>query len=162
MINDVDVVVQMPACAVGVSDDEVIGTVYPACELHAEVVHTLHVLGIVHVELLGGEVLGVGVHLVSAMARSTHLLRTSHDFLGRVERAREQRGTGCAVLLVLCASFARAEQRVHDGCSRAGGRLDVDGTHRATSSPSSERTSCTAARTSRRMSSSTAVPERMT
>lgn len=162
MINDVDVVVQMPACAVGVSDDEVVGAVHPARELHAEVVHTLHVVGIVHVEFLGGEVLGVGVHLVAAMARSTHLLRTSYDFLGRVERAREQRGPGCAVLLVLCASFARAEQRVHDGCSRAGGRLDVDGTHRLTSSPSNERTSATAARTSRRMSPSIALPARTT
>lgn len=162
MIDDVDVIVKMPACAVGVSDDEVVGAVHPARELHTKLVHTLHVLGILHVELLGGEVLCVGVHLVAAMERRAHLLRTPHDFLGRVERAREQRGTGCAVLLVLCASFARAKQRIGDCRSRARGRLDVDSTHRATSSPSNERTSATAARTSRKMSSSTALPARTT
>lgn len=162
VIDDVDVVVQMPTGTVGVCDDEVVRAVHPACELHAELVHTLHVLRTVHVELLGGEVLCIGVHLVAAMERSRDLLGTPDDLLGRVERAREQSSTCRAVLQVLRTPLAGAEQRVCDGCSCARGRLDVDGTHRATSSPSSDRTSRTASRTSRRMSSSTALPERTT
>lgn len=51
VINDVDVIVKMPTGTVGVGDDEVIGAIHPACELHAEVVHTLDVLGVVQVEL---------------------------------------------------------------------------------------------------------------
>lgn len=162
VVHDVDVVVEMPACAVGVSDDEVVGTVHPACELHTELAHTSDVLGIVHVELLGREVLRVRVHLVLAMERGTHLLCAPDDLLGRVETAREQSSTCRAVLLMLGAPLARAEQRVGDGCSRARRRLNVDDTHSETSSPSSDRTSRTASRTSLRTFSSTAVPERTT
>lgn len=162
MINDVDVVVQMTSGTVGVCDDEVVGAVHASSELYTKLMHTLHVLGVVNVELLGGEVLRVGVHLVTATERRTHLLRTPHDLLGRVERAREQRGTCRAVLLVLRTPLARAEQRVGDCRSCARRRLDINGTHRATSSPSNDRTSVTAARTSRRISSSTALPARTT
>lgn len=162
MINDVDVVMEMPTGTVGVCNDEVVGAVHASSELYTKLMHTLHVLGVVHVELLGREVLGVGVHLVAAMKRRAHLLRIPHDLLGRVERAREQRGTCRAVLLVLHTPLARAEQRVGNRCSCAGGRLHIDGAHRLTSSPSSERTSATAARTSRKMSSSTALPARTT
>ena len=162
VVDHIDVVVEMPACAVGVCDDEMIGAVHASSELHAEVVYTLDVLGILHVELLRGEVLCVRVHLVTAMERRAHLLRTPHDLLGRAHRAREHNSTCRAVLLVLRAALACAEQRVHDCCSCARRRLHVDSAHNATSSPSRERTSPTAARTSRRMSSSTALPARTT
>lgn len=86
MIHDVDVVVQVPTCAICVGHDEIVSAVHPSRELHAQVVHTLHVLGIVHVELLGGEVLRVRVHLVAAMERSRDLLSTPDDLLRRVHR----------------------------------------------------------------------------
>lgn len=162
VIDHVDVVVEMSACTVGVGNDEVVGTVHPVSELHPELVHTLHVLRTVHVELLGGEVLCIGVHLVAAMERSRDLLGTPDDLLGRVERAREQSSTCGAVLQVLRTTLAGAEQRVGHGCSCTCCGLDVDRAHNATSSPSSDRTSRTASRTSQRMSSSTAVPERTT
>ena len=51
MVDDVDVVVQMSTGTIRVGDDEVVGAIHRACELHAEVVHTLDVLGVVQVEL---------------------------------------------------------------------------------------------------------------
>lgn len=69
MVHDVDVVMQMSACAVGVRNHEVVSAVHAASEFHAELVHTLDVLGIVHVELLGREVLRVCVHLIASMKR---------------------------------------------------------------------------------------------
>lgn len=87
MVDDVDVIVEMPTGTVGVSDDEIVRAVHTASEPHTEVVHALNMLRTVHVELLGREVLRVRVHLIAAMERGTHLLCTPDDRLGRVERA---------------------------------------------------------------------------
>lgn len=81
MVHDVDVIVQMTARAVGVSDHEEVRAVHPLRELHAEIMHALNVLRVIHVELLRREVLRVGVHLVATMECSTHLLRTCNDLL---------------------------------------------------------------------------------
>lgn len=52
MVHDVDVIVQMTARAVGVSDHEEVRAVHPLRELHAEIVNALNVLRVLHVELL--------------------------------------------------------------------------------------------------------------
>lgn len=52
MVHDVDVIVQMTARAVGVSDHEEVRAVHPLGELHAEIVNALNVLRVLHVELL--------------------------------------------------------------------------------------------------------------
>ena len=80
MVHDVDVIVQMTARAVGVSDHEEVRAVHPLRELHAEVMHALDVLRIIHVELLRREVLRVGVHLV-ATTDCTDLLSTLNNRL---------------------------------------------------------------------------------
>ena len=72
MVHDVDVIVQMTARAVGVSDHEEVRAVHPLRELHAEIMHALNVLRVIHVELLRREVLRVGVHLVATMECRTH------------------------------------------------------------------------------------------
>lgn len=52
MVHDVDVIVQMTARAVGVSDHEEVRAVHPLRELHTEIVNALDVLRVLHVELL--------------------------------------------------------------------------------------------------------------
>lgn len=81
MIHNVDVVVQVSSRTIGVRHDKEVCTVHALCKLHTEIMHALDVLRIIHVELLRGEVLRVGVHLVAAMERSTHLLSTCNDLL---------------------------------------------------------------------------------
>lgn len=82
MVHRVDVVVQVPTGTVDVSDHEEVGAVHPASELYTEVMHTLDVLRVFHVELLRREILCVRVHLVPATERSAHLLCTRDDRLG--------------------------------------------------------------------------------
>lgn len=120
MIHDVDVVMQMPTRTIGVRYDKKVCTVHALGKLHPEIMHTLDVLRIIHIELLRGEVLRVGVHLVKAMERSTHLFRTCNDHLlstcngrlWRLHRARVPSSTIGAILKVLPTTLTCTVQRV--------------------------------------------------
>lgn len=152
----------MTARAIGVRHDKKVSAVHALRELDAELMHALNVLRTVHVELFRRKVLGVRVHLISPTERSRHLLCSLNDRLRRLHRAREASSTRRAVLQVLRTTRTCAQERVLDRRSCARRRLNVDGAHRLTSSPSRERTSRTASRTSRRTFSSTTAPERTT
>lgn len=152
----------MTARAIGVRHDKKVSAVHALRELDAELMHTLNMRRIVHVELFRRKVLCVRVHLISPTERSRHLLCSLNDRLRRLHRAREASSTRRAVLQVLRTTRTYAQERVLDRRSCARRRLNVDGAHRLTSSPSCVRTSTTAASTARRMSSSTAVPARTT
>jgi len=80
VIHDVDVIVQVPTRTVGMRRNEEVCTVHALGELHAEIMHALDVLRIIHVELLRREVLRVGVHLV-ATTNCRDLLSTRNDRL---------------------------------------------------------------------------------
>ena len=80
MIHNVDVVVQVPTCTIGVRHDKEVCTVHALRKLHAEIMHALDVLRIIHVELLRREVLRIGVHLV-ATTNCTDLLSTPNNRL---------------------------------------------------------------------------------
>lgn len=114
MIHNVDVVVQVPSRTIGVRHDKEICTVHTLGELHTEIMHALDVLRIIHVELLRGEVLRVGVHLVTAMECHAHLLRTCNDLLRSPHRARTPLSTGVVILILkfLIAITTSAVQRV--------------------------------------------------
>ena len=73
---------EMTARAIGVSDHEEVSTVHALRELDAEVMHTLNMLRVLHVELLRREVLRVGVHLVPTTERSRDLFCTFDDRFG--------------------------------------------------------------------------------
>lgn len=161
MIHDVDVIVQVPTRTVGMRRNKEVCTVHALGELHAEIMHALDVLRIIHVELLRREVLRVRVHLV-ATTNCRDLLCTRDERLGRFHRAREARSARGAVLRVLRTSSTRAEQRVRHCCACARRWLYIHCAHRLTSSPNNTRTSARAASTSRRSSSLTAVPARTT
>ncbi len=162
MIHDVDVVVQVPTRTIGVRHDKEVCTVHALSKFHAEIMHAPDVLRIIHVELLRGEVLRVGVHLVKAMERSTHLLSTCNDRLWRLHRACAPSSTRGAILKVLPTTLTCTKQRVRNSCSCTRRRLYVNRAHRLTSSPNDARTPLTAASASRRSSSFTAVPARTT
>lgn len=66
MVDEVDVVVEVPADRVLVGDHEVVSRVHPPGQLDAQLMDALDVLGVLHVELIGGEVLRVAVQLVGA------------------------------------------------------------------------------------------------
>lgn len=100
MIHDVDVVVQVPTRTIGVRHDKKVCTVHALGKLHTEVMHALDVLRVIHVELLRGEVLRIGVHLVTAMECSTHLLRACNDLLLPTHRARPPLSTGVVILIL--------------------------------------------------------------
>ena len=102
MIHNVDVVVQVPTRTIGVRHDKEVCTVHALSELHAEIMHALDVVRVIHVELFRREVLRVGVHLVTAMECSTHLLRTCNDLLRFPHRARVPLST-CVLILILKA-----------------------------------------------------------
>ena len=114
MIHDVDVIVQVPTRTVGMRRNKEVCTVHALGELHAEIMHALDVLRIIHVELLRGEVLRVGVHLVTAMECHAHLLRTCNDLLRSPHRARTPLSTGVVILILkfLIAIPTSAVQRV--------------------------------------------------
>lgn len=102
MIHNVDVIVQVPTRTVGMRHDKEVCTVHALRKLHTEIMHALDVLRIVHVELLRREVLRVGVHLVTAMECSTHLLRACDDLLRFPHRARVPLST-CVLIPILKA-----------------------------------------------------------
>ena len=114
MIHHVDVVVQMPTRTIGVRHDKEVCTVHALGELHAEIMHALDMLRVIHVELLRREVLRVGVHLVTAMECHAHLLRTCNDLLRSPHRARAPLSTGVVILILkfLIAIPTSAVQRV--------------------------------------------------
>ncbi len=112
MIDHVDVIVQVTPCTIRVCNHEVICRVHPFGELYTEFMHTLHVLRIVHVELLRREVLRIRVHLVAPIERGAHLLGAHDDRLRRLKRARHQGSTSGVLLGVLIAPFPSAIERV--------------------------------------------------
>lgn len=63
VVADVNMVVEMTALAVSMGHDEVVRTVHVLGEHPTQLVHTLDVGGVVHVELVGAEVLRVAVQL---------------------------------------------------------------------------------------------------
>ena len=66
MIHNVDVVVQVPTRTIGVRHDKEVCTVHALSELHAEIMHALDVVRVIHVELFRREVLRVGVGLCAS------------------------------------------------------------------------------------------------
>lgn len=52
MIHDIDVIVEMPTSTIGVSDDELAGAVHPFFKPRSKLMHSLDVLGAIHIELL--------------------------------------------------------------------------------------------------------------
>lgn len=100
MIHNVDVIVQVPTRTIGVRHDKEVCTVHALGKFHTEIMHTPNVLRIIHVELLRGEVLRVGVHLVTTMECNAHLLSTCNDLLRSTHRARAQSST-CIVILII-------------------------------------------------------------
>ncbi len=64
-------------------DHEVVSRVHPPGQLDAQLMNSLDVLGVVHVELVGREVLRVGVELVAATVCLGQGLGTLDELLGR-------------------------------------------------------------------------------
>jgi len=112
VIHDVDVVVQVPTRTIGVRHDKEVCTVHALGKFHTEIMHALDVLRIIHVELLRGEVLRVGVHLVKTMERSTHLLCTCNDLLWQLHRARVPLSTSGVGIKIPPMAITHAEQRI--------------------------------------------------
>ena len=161
MVDDVDVVVKVPAGRVGVGDHEVIGRVHPLRKLHAQVIDPLHVPPVVLVELVRREILRVRVQLVLPPVGPRQSLCAGDEGPRRLHRARHRCGTIGAGLDVLVAFvLIVAVQRVPDRVAGGPGRLHVDRTHSAVRSPSRARTASIDSMTSRSRSSSRAPPRR--
>lgn len=120
MIEEVDVVVRMAACSIPMGDNEVVRGCHAARELHAQLVDSLEVVEIGHVELIWAERLDVAVDLDLAAVGAGEGLGPSDELLGRFQRTREHRGARRAVALVrLAHSLGAAEQCVaHRVCRR--------------------------------------------
>ncbi|MFZ1257883.1 MAG: hypothetical protein WAQ25_00215 [Candidatus Saccharimonas sp.] len=86
VVDDVDVVVEVPTRTVNVSNHEVVGGVHALGQEHAEHVDPTHMIGVVEVELIRREVLRVGVQLVATMVGMGELLGTGDEVLGRRHR----------------------------------------------------------------------------
>lgn len=106
----------MTALAVDVRHDEVVRAVHVLGEQSTQFVHTLDVDGVVHVELVGAEILRVRVQLDLAPV----IFTARDELVGIVDRRRERGGTaGTAppVLFLLLAAVA-IEGIVHTGLCR--------------------------------------------
>jgi hypothetical protein len=99
----------MTAPAVGVGHHEVVRTVHVLGELAAEIVHALDVVGVVHVELIGAEVLRVRVQLDSAPVVFTASDELVGIIYGRGERRRGwYRAAGALPSAVRCRRRGRS------------------------------------------------------
>ncbi len=120
MVDDVDVVVKVPAGRVGVGDHEVISRVHPLRELHAQLIDPLHVPPVVLVELVRREILRVRVQLVLPPVSLGQHLSTGYERLWCLDGARHRRGSIGAILdvlgtLVLVVAVQRVPDRVAGG-----------------------------------------------
>ena len=133
VVGDQNVVVRLATSTVRVGDHEGVGVrVHPLPQLVAEIVHPLHVLGAVGVELGGVEGLPIVQGLDLTVIRCRQGLGPSRELPGA---ARNVAGDGDASLVGQAADIALRRRR------RPAGRV-VSRAHRtATRSPSSSRTS---------------------
>lgn len=162
VVDDVDVIVEVAADRVGVRHHQVVGGVHALRQPHTQLVDPPDVLGVIDVELVRGEVLGVAVELYPPTVGPRHRLSSAHERLRRFESARQRGGPVRPLLLVLRAQpLVVAVEGVPDRARRGPGGLHVDRAHRiVVRSPSSPRTSSTASMTACRRSSSAAAPRR--
>ena len=141
VVADVDVVVEMTTPAVGVGHHEVVRAVHILGELAAKIIDPLDVVGVVHVELVGAEVLRVAVQLDLAPV----VLAPGDELVGIVDGRGERggaAGTAPPVLFLLLAAVA-VQGVVDTGLCRVR-RPDVDSAHNRVRSPASARSASTA------------------